>query len=233
MSTDVSPEEARVFLDGRYIGIADDFDGFPDFLYLRKGKYVLEFRLDGYETQSVTIDAKPGARFDVNNKLKKIPGAPQYGSYDTPKPEGGIIRFWGKQRGVDVPYEGEGPPASRPPRGSDLEVQPDDAPAPPPGAQPRDDAWRQPALASAPPAAEAVRPKQGRLHFLVSPGDAVVYLDDKFLGIAQEIDSLERGIPLAPGKHTVTVSRPGYQDKKIDVSVSPGETREVEITLAI
>ena len=25
-------DEAQVFLDGRYIGTADDFDGFPDFL---------------------------------------------------------------------------------------------------------------------------------------------------------------------------------------------------------
>ena len=29
VNTDVSPEEARVFLDGRYIGTADDFDGYP------------------------------------------------------------------------------------------------------------------------------------------------------------------------------------------------------------
>ena len=48
IDADVSPEEARVYLDGKYIGIADDFDGYPDYLYLRRGHYRLEFKLDGY-----------------------------------------------------------------------------------------------------------------------------------------------------------------------------------------
>ncbi len=99
VKTDVSPEEARVFLDGRYIGLADDFDGFPDMLYLQaKGRYQLEFRLEGFESQTVDVDAEPGALFKLDNKLKKIPGAKQYGSYDTPEPEGGVQRFFGKSR---------------------------------------------------------------------------------------------------------------------------------------
>jgi len=47
IDTDISPEEARVYLDGRYIGTADDFDGWPDYLYLRRGHYRIEFRMDG------------------------------------------------------------------------------------------------------------------------------------------------------------------------------------------
>ena len=38
VKTDVSPEEAQVFLDGKYIGTADDFDGMPDYLYLGAGE---------------------------------------------------------------------------------------------------------------------------------------------------------------------------------------------------
>ena len=36
------PEEALLYLDGRFIGSADDFDGHPDYLYLEPGVYELE-----------------------------------------------------------------------------------------------------------------------------------------------------------------------------------------------
>ena len=47
IKTDVEPDEAEVWLDGKYVGTADDFDGYPDFLYLEPGAYHLEFRLPG------------------------------------------------------------------------------------------------------------------------------------------------------------------------------------------
>jgi hypothetical protein len=236
VDTDVSPEEARLYLDGRYIGIADDFDGYPDFLYLRPGQYKLEFRLEGYESQTVNVDARPGVKLDLNSKLAKIPGARQHGSYHTPEPQGGVQRYWGKHRGVDVPYDGEGPP----PRGgrdrNDVEARPDrdQAPPPPPAERPRDEGrsppdvrpegWRQ-----GPP--EAARQRQARLLLSVQPGDAAVYLDDRFLGIAQEIESVERGVPLAPGKHTVMVSRPGFKDQRVEIEVSAGESKKIDVSL--
>jgi hypothetical protein len=242
VDTDVSPEEARVYLDGRYIGTADDFDGYPDYLYLRPGQYKLEFRLEGYESQSVTIDAKPGVKVDLNNKLRKIPGGKQRGSYDTPAPQGGIQRYWGKRRGELTPYDSDGPPSrdrrdrnaieARPDRhDADADDDDDSPPSPPPAAassreeRPREEGWRRQAQP------ESVRPKQARLRFQVQPGDAAVYLDDRFLGIAQELDSVERGIPLAAGKHTVMVSRPGLKDRTVEVEVTAGESKEIEISL--
>ncbi len=76
VKTDVNPEEARVYLDGKLIGTADDFDGWPDYLYLRRGHYRLEFRLTGYEALTIEVDARPGATIKVDNHMKKIPGAP-------------------------------------------------------------------------------------------------------------------------------------------------------------
>jgi hypothetical protein len=224
VSTDVEPEEARVFLEGRYIGTADDFDGYPDFLYLQPGQYHLEFRLEGYETQAAEIDARAGVRINLNNKLKKIPGSKQYGSYHTPTPEGGILRFWGKRGGAVVAYDGA---RDAGPSGNDIEARPDGPQSqPPPSPEPRDDAWRQ--GTSAP---EPARVKQGRLVLSVVPGDAVVYLDDRFLGIAQEIAGAERGIPLAPGKHTLSISRPGFKTRTMEFDVAPGESKTVEISL--
>lgn len=31
---DVSPERAEIYVDGRFVGIADDYDGFPEYLWL-------------------------------------------------------------------------------------------------------------------------------------------------------------------------------------------------------
>ena len=65
----------------------------------------------------------------------------------------------------------------------------------------------------------------------VEPSDAAVYVDNKFVGTAEEVNSLERGIAVSPGKHTVTVSRPGFKDRAVDVDVQSGDTEKVEVSL--
>lgn len=239
VDTDVSPEEARVFLDGRYIGLADDFDGHPDYLYLRSGSYSLEFRLEGYESATVSVNAKPGAKVNLNNKLRKVPGAKQYGSYDTPQPEGGLQRYFGKKpdgtdealdrarrdpnsrgRYRDSDRDGDRPRDDP----NDVEAAPDDvrrAPAPARGGSDlREDEWRQ------------GRPRHGaRLLLMVRPADAAVYLDDRFIGSADEVGGEDQSVPLSAGKHSVTVSRPGYKDKTVTVEVLAGEVKRVDVTL--
>ena len=236
VDTDVSPEEARVYVDGRYVGTADDFDGYPDYLYLRPGQYKLEFRLEGYESQTVNVDARPGVKLDLTNKLRKIPGARQYGSYENPQPEGGVLRYWGQRRGVPEPYDGGGPPR-RDPRDrndrdrNDIEAQPDGDQAPPaappverPGSSGlRDEGWRH-------PMPRAAR-QRARLLLSVEPADAAVYLDDRFIGTAEEVGGTDRGLPLAPGKHTITVSRPGFKDRSVEIDVSAGESKKIELSL--
>ncbi len=49
------------------------------------------------ETRAIDVDARPGTKIDVGDKLAKIPGAAQYGSYDEPIPSGAVRRFWGKR----------------------------------------------------------------------------------------------------------------------------------------
>ena len=101
IDTDVSPESAHVYLDGTYVGTADDFDGHPDYLYLKRGRYRLEFRLPGYEEKKIEVQARPGQKLTIDEGLRKIPGAKQYGSYDEPeRPEGELRRFWAKRQDV-------------------------------------------------------------------------------------------------------------------------------------
>ncbi|MDQ2969999.1 MAG: PEGA domain-containing protein, partial [Acidobacteriota bacterium] len=105
VKTDVSPDEARVYLDGKYIGTADDFDGWPDKLYLRPGHYRLEFRLSGYEPKVVEVDARRGTELKVEDKLRKGPSGVR-SETDPPKIEGDVPRFYGKRSDRDVarPY---------------------------------------------------------------------------------------------------------------------------------
>jgi len=234
IDTDVSPEEAQVYLNGRYIGIADDFDGYPDYLYLRPGSYRIEFRLEGYETVTRQIEAKPGMYLDFKDKLHKIRGASRYGSYERPKPpqqQGEVLRYYGKRRGSVEAVDPSAPPPQTsvsPTEGSDEDQPPpveDRSPAPRPSRDQYGErgAWRD----SQRPRAEA----RTRLRLTVEPSDAAVYVDNRFVGTAEEINSLERGVSVSPGKHTVTVSRPGFRDKTSDVTVEQGKTETLEISL--
>jgi PEGA domain len=231
IDTDVSPDEARVFLDGRYIGIADNFDGFPDYLYLDKGHYRLEFRLDGYETKVVELDARPGTMLDISDKLHKIPGAKQYGSYDTPEPPGGVQRFFGKKGdGSGAVVTPDEQPQAAPDQ--DEPYGPEDRSMPPATGGSSSSDWRGRQSGSG---SVTVRPgasrQATRLTIRAVPADAAVYVDDRFVGTAEQVSAEEQGLRVPPGRHRVTVSRPGYKDQSVEVEVESGQTESVEIEL--
>lgn len=50
LDTDVVPESAEIWLDGERVGTADDFDGFPDYLWLPPGPHDLLLYKPGYRT---------------------------------------------------------------------------------------------------------------------------------------------------------------------------------------
>jgi hypothetical protein len=220
----------RVFLDGRYIGTADDFDGYPDYLYLRPGKYKVSLQLEGFETREIDVDARAGTKVDIKEKLHKIPGQKQYGSYDTPVPEGGLQRFFGKDKsgqdipmspdtgGMEVAPRGYGNYGSQPPQGQGQQ----DYSAPPPRVE----------YEGAPVPPPAASSSRGRILFRVEPPDAAVYVDDRFAGTAEELSTLSRGLQIAPGSHRIVVSRPGFGTESTQVEVTEGQTETVEISLS-
>ena len=70
IKTDVEPDEARVYVDGRLVGTADDFDGFPRMLRVSAGTHRLTFRLSGYAPYSVVVRAVPGRVVDIDRWLR-------------------------------------------------------------------------------------------------------------------------------------------------------------------
>lgn len=232
VDTDVSPEHARVYLDGQLIGVADDFDGYPDYLYLEPGTYSLEFRLKGYQTETLTIDAKAGQYFPIDSELKRIPGEAAAPWYDRPKGLP-VARVWGKEgakKGEVAPATGEAAPEA-------AAGTPETGGAPPPSGAaapaPRADTRLRPELegSEAPPASEREPVDNAALELRIQPPDAAVYLDGKFLGTAEELGRLERGVAVAGGRHTIAVMAPGWTARTLALEVAPGERKQVVVEL--
>jgi len=78
---------------------------------------------------------------------------------------------------------------------------------------------------------EALPAERSRLRFEIEPSDAAVYLDDDYVGTGKELAGLSRGVPVDAGKHTVSVVRPGFVTKTIEVEVKPGVAIDVVVEL--
>lgn len=64
---DVTPETTEVYVDGTLRGQVDDFDGFPEKLYLRAGTHRIALKTSGGET--VTRKVRVVAGHEMNLKL--------------------------------------------------------------------------------------------------------------------------------------------------------------------
>ncbi len=173
VKTDVSPEEAQVYLDGKYVGSADDFDGVPDFLYLGPGTYHLEFRLPNYQTYATDLEVTRGQQVRVEEELKLEPGKSALDAFPPESKGTPLGRVFTKgadataqaaPRGDDGWSDRETPPAYRDDdRGDDEGMD----------------------VRAMPPARASNR---GRIKFRVTPEDAAVYMDDKYLGAADDLE---------------------------------------------
>jgi len=55
-----APPDAQVFVDGYYMGIADDFDGPTQHLNLTAGPHQIEIRAAGYQPIAFNVNVQPG-----------------------------------------------------------------------------------------------------------------------------------------------------------------------------
>ncbi len=219
VKTDVSPEESEVWLDGQYVGTADDFDGYPDYLYLKPGKYHLEFKVVGYEPVSVDLEVTRGELTAIDQKLKRLAGTSKFQEFPKSRgmPYGRYFGPGGKPAGDE-----------RAPRvGERYDVVPygaaaadDDFDLPPPKAE------RMP-----PSAAPSTKPGRARVRFSVLPEDAAIYVDDRYVGAGEDLNNSPRGLVTDPGPHTVVVTRPGFKSKTVTVEAKAGQPVDVVVDL--
>ena len=64
----------------------------------------------------------------------------------------------------------------------------------------------------------------------VEPGRAAVFLDDKYIGHANEFGGL-RSMLISPGKHRIKVGLPGYRTFETEVNLLAGQKSEVKTEL--
>lgn len=254
VDTDVNPDEAELWLDGKFVGTADDFDGFPDFLYLKPGKYHLEFKLPGHEGYSVDLDLQRGEMVNLNRKLKRLPGVGKLDSFPERKKGTPYGRVFGPGGAPDREMEdrerGSGyrrndrEDRNAPRSSAGVEMEDDDdmdqveqpersAPAPSPSHVEGKDGHRAPERFSDRPSA---RPRKGiegraRLRWKVKPEDAAIYLDDSYLGIGEDLAGSARGTLTEPGLHSITVTRPGFKSKTVEIEAKASGSVDVEVNL--
>lgn len=69
LDLDVRPEKAEVYVDGRFVGVADNFDGFPSYLWLEPGTYEIAFYKEGYETVTRAVKVPPGTEIGFEDRM--------------------------------------------------------------------------------------------------------------------------------------------------------------------
>lgn len=81
---DVRPRKADVFVDGKFVGKARDFDGSPGYLWLRAGSHTVTIYRGGYATLEEELSVEAGLVRAI--KLRLTPG--DSSPPPSPKPNG-------------------------------------------------------------------------------------------------------------------------------------------------
>ena len=150
LKTDIEPDKAEVWVDNRFFGTADEYNGWFHHLKLPLGVHTAQFRLKGYKTYTVSFTVTPGDTTKIEKELPPVP----------------------------------------------------------PG--------------------EENKEELGTLRVLAPPG-ASIYVDDVYSGTTNgEWGRDGINIPLPPGRHSLRVSKEGYEDYKADVMLSPDQTVSVK-----
>ncbi len=206
LRTLVEPSKARVYVDGYYAGIVDDFDGIFQRLNVSPGRHDITFKLEGYQSHTFAIYAN-------RDQTLKLRWDMQKGSGET---RDSVGEEYGPRSERDADRD-RSPESDRDARDS------------------RDDADRyysdharevdseRAELRSPAPSPNGDR---GELVLEVEPPDASVYVDGEFYGKASEVARLE----LPAGRHRVEVVRPGYRTEETEVHID-GRSQRITVKL--
>ena len=206
----VMPRDTEVYIDNYFAGIVDDFDGMFQRLHIDPGAHDVTLYREGYRTVRQRIYIQPTGTFRLRyNMVPLAPGeAPEPRPAEPPAPSGpGAPPAQGA-----APYPGPNqyPPYPPPPRGA---YPPPAGYPPPPGAAPNERNESRGATS---------------LSIRVQPENADVLID----GERWESSGDDRlVVQVAPGVHHVEVRRDGYRTYVSDITVRPGETLNVNVSL--
>lgn len=212
LDIDVSPGKTEVWIDGRYTGTADDFDGFPQYLWLDRGVYDVVLYRDGYKTIARQITIRSGQVMSIDDRMQ--PGEsvrPEDLATKTHERRDERIRSEEERRDEIARRERDGMDDWRDRARRRMEERD----------RYEDDGRTE----------DRAEDGSGRLRLEVEPADASVYLDGRFVGTGVDLQRSRNGLRLEPGEHRIAVVRPGHKAEEQQFTVAAGEEVELEFEL--
>lgn len=211
----VKPKDTQVYLNGYYVGTTGDFDGWPRYLWLDEDTYELIFYNEGYETVVRELAIQPDVV--INLKFRMQPGP------STPPEE--LTRYRGEEPRRERSYRDEREYRYRD-RGYDERGYGE------PGyGERRPEAAPRERSAAPRPEALDLRTDAGRLYLDISPPEASVYIDGRFVGIGGELSRLEVGLLMDAGEHSIQVFHPEHETKEKTFTITVGKETRLGIDL--
>jgi hypothetical protein len=233
--TEVKPQSAQVYVDGDYVGVADDYDGWWQRLELPPGKHRLVFRAPGFAPYAVNVRLLPGR--DTHIEYEMRPGQDQIAEQDMRLPrEEYKRRYQDRDRYYRDPYDRRYPPKSDRYQDRDGDRdQYDDYDEDDWAQERRRDLERDRDREDKPYFGEQQRSEResGRkgLVLTVEPSDATVYIDGNYYGTANDNARGDIEVLLPEGVHRVEVVRPGYSSYSKEITVRKDGENRITITL--
>ena len=211
----VEPAKTRVYVDGYYAGIVDEFDGLLQRLSVSPGRHEITLKLEGYKSHTFAVYVNREQTLKLRWDMAKGSGETRdtASDYDRPPVNGDDDRDFDRDRDDDDADD----------RDNDRET----ARSPRETARTQVDRSREVDSdrdrPSAPPSRDGVR---GEVLLEIEPADASVYIDGEFHGKASQLHRVE----LSPGRHRIEVVRPGYKTEEAEIEVE-GEAKKVVVKL--
>ncbi len=96
LNLDVRPQDAKVYVDDEYRGIAHDFDGSPSYLTLHRGQHRITFKKEGYSPVSFIVKVVAGELITLDvtmNLIKESAPSPEEKVYQLDMDSTGYVEF--------------------------------------------------------------------------------------------------------------------------------------------
>ena len=185
----VEPSKTRVYVDGYYAGVADDFDGLFQRLNVSPGRHDITLKLEGYTSHTLSVYAGRDQTLKLRWDMVRGTGETRdtVGEENDPRSDREADRD--RDRDLDMERDGDRERGSARDRSREVDADRPDRPASP-------DA-------------------RGEVFFEIEPADASVYVDGEFHGKASQVSRLE----LSAGRHRIEVVRPGYRTEETEINV--------------
>jgi hypothetical protein len=212
LDLDLKPGDTQIWLDGQLIGSADDFDGWPQYLWLEEGDYHFVFFHPSRRTIAREYKIYPGVVIDVEDRLERGESTPPEELFPVPtaRRDDRLRQNEEKRRRAEAEAAADWRQRSEAIRRRTAD----------------EDDGRGDADVTA-----ATAEDFGSLELTVEPPDASVYLDGRFLGTAEDLVRLRRGLTVDAGEHELSVVRPGYAPEELAFEVEAGEEVRLSVRL--